>query len=108
LTQINAAAPPPRQGAAMLSYEDCVALARLTADEAVAIRAHADRPDVVAFDAARYVLASPDGRAELNEFIRDDINTAIEAGDVVEAARLKLVVKRFLEARGRAAAPAGR
>ena len=81
----------------MLTRDECVALAQLTRDEREAIVANAHRPDVVAFDPPGYIEWSSRGVAQIRDFIRDDIEAAVLAGDHVESARLKLVVKRFLE-----------
>ncbi|HUA54690.1 MAG TPA: hypothetical protein VMB81_21100 [Candidatus Sulfotelmatobacter sp.] len=81
----------------MLTHDECLALAELTAEERAVIVEHAHRPDVVAFDASGYVQLSPDGVMRIHEFIRDDIEAALQARDFVESARLKLVVRRLLE-----------
>jgi len=83
----------------MLTHDECVALAQLTPEERAAIAEHAHRPDVVAFDPTGYIEWSSHGVAQIRDFIRDDIEAAVLAGDHVESARLKLVVKRFLERR---------
>ena len=90
----------------MLTFEDCVALSHLTPDEVAAIAAHEHCPEIIAVELGAYLLRDADGAARISHFIQDDIDVAIEAGDHLEAARLKLVLQHFLLSHGRAAAVA--
>jgi hypothetical protein len=80
----------------MMNPEECVALSTLTADEIAVIGAQGREPEIAAL-LRNYLVRSPDGAVQLSDFIREDIDAALQAGDVLESARLKLVVRRFLQ-----------
>lgn len=81
----------------MLTLEDCIALSELTEEEIDAIAEHEHLPEVVAAELGNYLIHCADGTARIRRMIRDDIESARARGDFVHAAKLKLVLKHFLE-----------
>jgi len=81
----------------MLSIEDCIALSELTEEEIDAIAEHEHVPEIVAAELGNYMLHRPDGEVCIQRFILDDIQTAMENGNRAHAAKLKLVLKHFME-----------
>jgi hypothetical protein len=81
----------------MLTLEDCIALSGLTRDEIDAIAEHEHVPQVIATELGHYLLHLPEGRQAIKAIIRDDIVAALARGDCLRSAKLKLVLKHFVE-----------
>ncbi|HUA51961.1 MAG TPA: hypothetical protein VMB81_07340 [Candidatus Sulfotelmatobacter sp.] len=81
----------------MLTYQDCAALSGLADDEIDALAEHERCPEIIALEMGNYLLRSPDGVARISACIRDDIAQARAVGDVAHSAKLKLVLRHFLE-----------
>jgi hypothetical protein len=81
----------------MLSYEDCVALADLTEEEVEAIAQHEHLPEIVAAELGSYLVHDPEGVPKIKRIILDDIEEAKRRGDKQQTARLKLVLRHFVE-----------
>jgi len=81
----------------MLTLEDCIALSGLTQEEIDAIAEHEHLPDVVATAFGGYLLQLPGGRRMIKAIIRDDIAAAQARGDYAHSAKLKLVLRHFVE-----------
>lgn len=81
----------------MLSIDDCIALSMLTEDEIAAIAEHEHIPFVAATEMGCYLCHSPDGVPMLKRIILDDIDAATKRGDFHHAAKLRLVMKHFIE-----------
>lgn len=79
----------------MLTYEDCIGVSGLTADEVEAIAEHEHVPAMVALEYGRYIMDGPDGKKVLQRIILDDIEAARERGDSLHAACLKLILQDF-------------
>jgi hypothetical protein len=79
----------------MLTYEDCLALCELSADEIAAIARHEHLPEIVALELGAHLARSPQGRRTIRSMIEDDIALARERSDSREAARLELVLREF-------------
>ena len=79
----------------MLTYEDCLGLCELTADEIAAIARHEHLPEIVALELGAHLAHSPQGRRTIRNMIEDDVAVARERGDSTEAARLNLVLREF-------------
>ncbi len=79
----------------MLTYEDCIGVSGLTADEVEAIAEHEHVPAMVALEYGRYIMEGPDGKKVLQRIILDDIEAARERGDSLHAACLKLILQDF-------------
>ena len=91
----------------VLSLDDCIALSELTAEEVEAIAEHEHIPEIVAAELGNYLVHRADGTVHIRSMIRDDIEHARLHGDFAHAARLKLVLRHFVEAHS-AAPDAGR
>ncbi len=81
----------------MLTIEDCVALCGLTEEEVEAIAEHEHLPKMLAAEMAAYLVETPTGERRIRRMIREDIEMASARGDHAHAAKLKLVLKHFLE-----------
>lgn len=81
----------------MLSYQDCLALCDLTEEEVAAIAEHEHVPEIIAAEIGSYLVQSPDGAPMIRRIILDDIEAAEQRGNAARAARLKLVLKHFVE-----------
>ena len=79
----------------MLTYEDCLGLCELSADEIAAIARHEHLPEIVALELGAHLVRSPQGRRTILAMIEDDIAMARERGDGTEAARLDLMRREF-------------
>ena len=81
----------------MLTIEDCIALSELTEEEIDAIAEHEHVPEMVAVEMGSYLIHSPGGEKRIKRIIVEDIAVARQRGDLVHAAKLKLVLKHFVE-----------
>lgn len=82
----------------MLTIEDCIALSELTEDEIDAIASHENLPEMAAAEMGNYLIHAPEGGKRIRRIILDDIEVAQRNGNVVQSAKLKLVLKQFIEA----------
>jgi len=97
----------------MLTWEDCLALCELTADEIAAIAEHEHLTQMAAVELGSYLIHMPDGAPKIRRIILDDIEAARRRGDAAHAAKLKLVMRHFIathpdamsDHRAKAAAP---
>lgn len=81
----------------MLSYEDCVGLSDLTAEEIEAIAEHENVPEIVAAELGSYLVHSSEGVPMIKRIILDDIEKAKQQGDEDRALHLRLVLKHFVD-----------
>jgi hypothetical protein len=81
----------------MLTLEDCIALSGLTREEVDAIAEHEHLPETIATELGFYLLHLPDGRQAIKAMIRDDIEHARLHADYRHSAKLKLVLRHFIE-----------
>jgi hypothetical protein len=81
----------------MLTYEDCIALCELDEDEVEAIAEHEHIPRIAAAELGNYLVHSHEGVVGISTMIRDDLEHARAHGDVAHAAKLKLVLKHFID-----------
>ena len=81
----------------MLTLEDCIALSGLTREEIDAIAEHEHLPEIIAMEMGAYLLQLPEGGKAIKGIIRDDIARARMHGDYVHSAKLKLVLRHFIE-----------
>ena len=80
----------------MLTYEDCLALCDLTAEEVEAIADHEHIPEIVAAELGKYLIQSDDGEICIRSYIVDDMKHCRERGDTEGVARLEQVLRYFL------------
>jgi hypothetical protein len=85
-----------KEGAAMLTYEDCLEFCDLSEDEVAAIAEHEHVPEMVAVEMGNYLVHSDQGGPLIRNIILDDIREARQHGHSERAARLELVLKHFL------------
>ncbi len=81
----------------MLTIEDCIALSQLTEDEVDAIAEHEHVPEMIAVEMGAYLCQTETGEKRIRKMIRDDIADAQRRGDFKHSAKLKLVLKHYLE-----------
>ncbi len=81
----------------MLSFEDCIALCGLTEEEIDAIAQHEHIPELPAAELGATLLRRPDGVARIRAMILDDIAEAQRRRNYARSARLKLVLRHFVE-----------
>jgi len=81
----------------MLTIEDCIALCGLTKEEVDAIAEHEHLPEMLATEMAAYLVETPTGERRIRRMIREDIETAQSRGNHAHAAKLKLVLKHYVE-----------
>ena len=87
----------------MVDYESALAVANLTQEEVDAIAHHEDMTAFAAMEMGNYLCETPEGERWLKRIILDEIDAAKERGDHAAAARLRLVVRHFVETHPRAA-----
>jgi len=81
----------------MLTFEDCVALSGLTAEEIAAIAQHEHIPELAAAEMGNYLCRSPSGELRIKRMIVEDIEAASTAGRVDRVVALRLVLRHFVE-----------
>lgn len=81
----------------MLTFDDCVGLSELTAEEISAIAEHEHLSDMVALELGNYLVHTADGEKRIKAMIADDIREAQASGNFKHASTLKLVLKHYLE-----------
>jgi hypothetical protein len=84
----------------MLTLQDCIALSDLTPEEIEAIAEDKHLPTIIAAELGGYLIHTRSGAKQIKAIIRDDIAQAHAAGDLVRTARLKMVLRHFIEAHG--------
>jgi hypothetical protein len=81
----------------LLTLEDCIGLCDLTREEIDAIAEHEHLPEVIATELGNYLVHTESGQRAIKKIIRDDICDAQARGDFRESAKLKLVLRHFIE-----------
>lgn len=81
----------------MLTIEDCIALCGLTAEEVEAIAEHEHLPQMLAAEMAACLVETSSGEHRIRRMIREDIEFARSRGNHAHAAKLKLVLKHFVD-----------
>lgn len=72
-------------------------MCRLTEEEIDAIAEHEDVSTKIALQMGDYLCKTIDGERRLSRIIADDIEAATERDDLVHAAKLRRVIRYFLE-----------
>lgn len=81
----------------LLTLEDCIGLSDLTRAEIDAIAEHEHLPELIAAELGNYLIHTANGQRAIKDIIRDDIVTAQWRGDFRESAKLKLVLRHFID-----------
>jgi len=81
----------------MLTIQDCIELSDLTEEEILAIAEHEHVPEMIAVELGCYLVHTPEGEKRIKRMIADDIAAARSRGDHRHAAKLRLVLKHYLE-----------
>ena len=81
----------------MLTFEDCLDFADLTREEVDAIAEHEHLPEMVALELGRYLCQSPEGERRISRMIVDDIEEARAKGDLAAEAKLRFVLRHFVD-----------
>jgi len=80
----------------MISFEDCIALCGLTAQEVAAIAEHEHVPEVAAATLGQYLLKQEHGKEQICQMIVDDIRAALLAKNTSHATRLLAALRHLL------------
>jgi hypothetical protein len=86
----------------LVDYESARLLAQLSQEEVDAIAAHEGLPDMAALELGKYLCETPEGERALKGIIRDELDACRGRGDHEGAARLRLVLRHFVETHPRA------
>jgi hypothetical protein len=89
----------------MVDYESALAVADLTQEEVDAIARHEGLSDMAAMELGNYLCTTAKGERALKRIILDDLERSRAAGHHAEAAKLRLVLKHFVETHPRAQTP---
>ena len=81
----------------MLTLEDCIVFSDLTEAEVEAIAEHEHLPEVIAAELGHYLIHTAAGQRAIKDIIRDDILAAQARGDFRHSAKLKLVLRHFID-----------
>jgi len=86
----------------MLTYEDCLALVELTPEQVAVIAARQHVPEIVALEIGSHLCRTSAGEGQIRQMILDAIEAARAQHDTANAARLRLVLRQFVESHPRA------
>jgi hypothetical protein len=81
----------------MLTIDDCIALSELTEDEIDALAMHEDLTEMAALELGNYLLHLPNGERAIRQILLDDIERAYDQRHYAHSAKLKLVLKTFIQ-----------
>ncbi len=81
----------------MLTYQECLDLCELAEDEVAAIAEHEHLTEIAAMELGNYLIHTPEGVPMIKRMILDDIHHARAEGNLAHAARLRLVLRHFVE-----------
>lgn len=79
----------------MLTYEECLELSDLTADEVDAIAEHEHMDPMIAMALGHYMITH-DGEQKIKRIIMDDIERAQRARNYAHAEMLQKVLQHFI------------
>jgi len=86
----------------MLTYEDCLALVELTPEQVAVIAARQHVPEMVALEIGNHLCRTSEGECQIKQMILDAIEAARAQHRTADAARLRLVLRQFVESHPRA------
>ena len=79
----------------MLTYEECLEMSELSADEIAAIAEHEHMDPMIAVALGHYLITH-DGEQRIQRFIIDDIERAKRCGDREKQALLNSALQHFI------------
>ena len=82
----------------MLCLEDCLDFSDLEQDEVAAIAEHEHVPPIVAAELGCALLKTNDGVAVIHQMILDDLQIALEHGQMEHAGELVMTYQHFQKA----------
>lgn len=77
----------------MLTFEDCLGLCELTAEQIAAIARHEHLPEMLALELGAHLSATAQGRQQIRRMIEYDLAAARKRGDDVAAGQLDLALR---------------
>jgi hypothetical protein len=89
-----------------VTYEDCLGMLDLEADEVEAVAQHEHIAMTVAVELADYLLHEPGGVPKLKHMIVDDLAVARAAGNTARVAELETILRHFVQTHPAAGVPA--
>lgn len=81
----------------MLTLDDCLDWCDLGREEIKAIAEHEHLPELIAAELGDYLVRTANGQRAIKDIIRDDILAAQARGDFGRSAKLKLVLRHFID-----------
>ncbi len=81
----------------MLTIQDCIGLSELSEEEVDAIAEHEHTPEIIAAELGHWLVETEAGERRIKKMIRDDIEDARRRGDYRHSAKLKMVLRHFLQ-----------
>lgn len=80
----------------MLTLDDCVACSDLSEEEIAAIAEHEHVPTIIALEMGSTLVDSPDGCRAIKRIIEDDVNRAMDKGNIRHVRELERTLSRFV------------
>jgi hypothetical protein len=80
----------------MISFDDCIGLCGLNAQDVSAIAEHEHVPEIAAATMARYLMCHKGGAESIRQIFIDDIRAASQTGNHRHAAELVSGLREFL------------
>jgi hypothetical protein len=80
----------------MLTFEDCLALSNLSAEEVSAIAEHEHIPEITAIEYGHYLIQGPNGEQHIQRIILDDIEHSKMKKNFKHVEELETVLKHFV------------
>lgn len=81
----------------MITLDDCIGMCGLDAAQIAAISEHEHVPEIAATALASYLLHRAGGADRIRTMLIEDVQAALQAGDVAHAAELLSSLRHFLE-----------
>lgn len=81
----------------MLTLQECIDLSELSEEEILAIAEHENLTEAAALELGNYLVHTSEGERRIRRMILEDIDAARIRGDLLHVAKLKLVLKHFVD-----------
>jgi hypothetical protein len=79
----------------MLTVQECVDMSELSNDAIRAVAEHEHIPEVVAAELGQELLKSREGRSKIQQFMEENVESAVQEGEQDKVAERKRVLDRF-------------